>query len=127
RSGPRLAYVEGPEAAQVRRTRLDRLRAARGASGTPASQPARDLPGTQDRATRLAADVGGRVVETALRPIVVVESTQAIAPGFDGLRELPEPVDPSAPLELLDTQTTGLGTGNGTLPFLVGVGTWAGE
>ena len=30
------------------------------------------------------------------------------------------PVDPARPLILLDTETTGLGTGTGTLPFLVG-------
>jgi uncharacterized protein YprB with RNaseH-like and TPR domain len=77
-----------------------------------------------DRAARLADDVGGVVMATAGQPIVVVESRDAIAPDLDGLRELPEPVDPAQPLILLDTETTGLGTGTGTLPFLVGVGTW---
>jgi uncharacterized protein YprB with RNaseH-like and TPR domain len=61
---------------------------------------------------------------TTGRPIVMIESRDAIAPDLDGLRELPEPVDPAQPLVLLDTETTGLGTGTGTLPFLVGVGTW---
>jgi uncharacterized protein YprB with RNaseH-like and TPR domain len=77
-----------------------------------------------DRAARLADDVGGVVMATTGQPIVVVESRDPIAPDLDGLRELPEPVDPAQPLILLDTETTGLGTGTGTLPFLVGVGTW---
>jgi uncharacterized protein YprB with RNaseH-like and TPR domain len=83
------------------------------------------LPGV--RAECLASDVGGRVVATSHRPIVVVESSVAIPHDLAGLRELPEPVDPSTRLVLLDTETTGLGTGTGTLPFLVGVGGWEGE
>ena len=33
----------------------------------------------------------------------------------------------ASPLILIDTETTGLGSGTGTLPFLVGIGTWQGE
>ena len=55
------------------------------------------------------------------------DAVELLRPELDGLRELPDPIDPSQPLVLLDTETTGLGTGAGTLPFLVGVGTWEGE
>jgi hypothetical protein len=64
---------------------------------------------------------------TPQRPIVVVETSLELEPWLEGLRYLPEPVDPSQPLVLIDTETTGLGTGAGTLPFLVGVGTWEGS
>ncbi len=37
------------------------------------------------------------------------------------------PVDPAPPLVCLDTETTGLGTAAGTVPFLVGVGAWEGD
>jgi hypothetical protein len=122
-----LHYVADWEIGQTRRSRLDRLRETRSArSGSaPASfGPARATVPAGERAARLAADVGGIVMATPGQPIVVVESRDAIPPELDGLRELPEPVDPSLPLVLLDTETTGLGTGTGTLPFLIGVGTW---
>ena len=77
-----------------------------------------------DRAERLAADVGGTVLETTERPIVVVESRESIARELAGLAALPEPVDHARPFVLFDTETTGLGTGTGTVPFLVGVGRW---
>jgi uncharacterized protein YprB with RNaseH-like and TPR domain len=64
------------------------------------------------------------VQETAQQAIVVVEGRQPLEARLDGLRWLPEPVDPARPLVLLDTETTGLGSGTGTLPFLVGIGTW---
>jgi hypothetical protein len=122
-----LRYVADWQLEDVRRSRLDRLRGSRlspetGSRARP-GPPVAALP-AQDRAARLAADVGGVVMPTSGRPIVLVETRQAIAPELDGLRELPEPVDPSRPFVLLDTETTGLGTGTGTLPFLVGVGTW---
>jgi uncharacterized protein YprB with RNaseH-like and TPR domain len=90
----------------------------------PAGERPWQGPSSTDRAARLAQDVGGVVMATAGRPIVMVEGRDAIAPDLDGLRDLPEPVDPKQPLILLDTETTGLGTGTGTLPFLVGIGTW---
>jgi uncharacterized protein len=121
-----LRYVDGfAESGDRRRSRLDHLRAAR--TGLVPRQ-ARDASAPRpDRATRLAADVGGTVVATAQRPIVVVETSQVLPPRLDGLRDLPEPVDPGRPLVLIDTETTGLGTGTGTLAFLVGIGTWEGE
>ncbi len=112
------------DAGRLRRSRLERLRDAqvrdvselRRAPATPAPRP--------DRAQRLAADVGGTVLETTERPIVVVESREAIPRELEGLAALPEPVDHTRPFVLLDTETTGLGTGTGTVPFLVGVGRW---
>jgi uncharacterized protein YprB with RNaseH-like and TPR domain len=77
-----------------------------------------------DRAATLARDVGGRVQETSHGAVVVLESREDIGADLAGLAALPEPVDPSRPLVLIDTETTGLGTGTGTLPFLVGIGTW---
>jgi uncharacterized protein YprB with RNaseH-like and TPR domain len=110
---------------QIRRSRLDRLRAARSAPPIAAADGAwRGRTPRPDRAGRLAADVGGWVMETPHEPVVIVESVESITADLDGLRELPEPVDPERPLVLLDTETTGLGTGTGTLPFLVGLGTW---
>jgi tetratricopeptide (TPR) repeat protein len=111
-------------AGQLRRSRLQRLRDAnvREAAemvrrpGIPQPRP--------DRAQRLAADVGGAVHPTSARPIVMLEWREPLAPELAGLADLPEPVDPSRPFVLLDTETTGLGSGTGTVPFLVGVGTW---
>jgi tetratricopeptide (TPR) repeat protein len=131
-AGSSLGYVADWQVEQTRRSRLDRLRADRADPSTNAVPRSAVLAGdrpwharsTTDRAARLAEDVGGIVMATAGRPIVVVENRDAIAPDLDGLRDLPEPVDPALPLILLDTETTGLGTGTGTLPFLVGVGTW---
>jgi len=80
-----------------------------------------------DRAADLARGVGGSVVETRHRPIVVVESIEPLAAQLDGLAALPEPVEPTTPLVLFDLETTGLGTGTGVLPFLVGLGTWQGS
>jgi uncharacterized protein YprB with RNaseH-like and TPR domain len=110
-------------AGRLRRSRLERLRDAqvRDASEMRRSHLPEPRP---DRAERLAADVGGTVLETTERPIVVVESRESIARELAGLAALPEPVDHARPLVLFDTETTGLGTGTGTVPFLVGVGRW---
>jgi uncharacterized protein len=125
-SGSTLWDVDGMEIALGRRSRLDRLRAARsGIAPSPVGIVGREP--RADRAQRLAADVGGRVQETGQQPVVVVESRQPLEARLDGLRWLPEPVDPSRPLVLLDTETTGLGTGTGTFAFLVGIGAWEGD
>jgi tetratricopeptide (TPR) repeat protein len=75
----------------------------------------------------LAAALGADVVETTSGPIVIAETVLRLPAGFDGLRELPVPVDPGPPIVCLDTETTGLGTAAGTVPFLVGVGAWEGD
>jgi hypothetical protein len=43
------------------------------------------------------------------------------------LGALPYPIEPGRPLVCLDLETTGLGTAAGTVAFLVGLGTWAGD
>lgn len=108
---------------QIRRTRLERLRDAKVRGASEIRPPALPPP-RFDRAAALARDVAGVVVSTSQRPVVIVESHERIDPDLAGLRDLPEPVDPARPFVLLDTETTGLGTGTGTLPFLVGLGTW---
>jgi uncharacterized protein YprB with RNaseH-like and TPR domain len=113
-------------AAEIRRSRLERLRDARVRDASEFRRPALPEP-RPDRAERLASDVGGRVQATAGRPIVVVETRERIGRELDGLAWLPEPVDPARPFVLFDTETTGLGTGAGTVPFLVGVGSWEGH
>ena len=120
---PSLPGMDAIGAGRLRRSRLERLRDARvrDASEMRRSHVPEPLP---DRAERLAADVGGMVLETTERPIVVVESRESIARELEGLAALPEPVDHARPLVLFDTETTGLGTGTGTVPFLVGVGRW---
>ena len=130
---------EGGEAEEVlertRRSRVERLRAQREATGATAggSLPAATgrmeagpAPLRPDRATTLARDVGGQLYPTGGRPIVVVETRDAIEPTLEGLQHLPEPLDPEASFVFLDTETTALGTGTGTLPFLVGIGRWQG-
>ena len=121
--GPSLGPMEPPSTSSLRRSRLERLRAA----GIRESSDVRPLvlgePRTE-RAPRLALDVGGVVLETPQRPIVLVEDRRPLVRDLDGLAWLPEPVEPTRPFVFLDTETTGLGTGTGTVPFLVGVGTW---
>ena len=111
----------------ARRSRLDRLRAARSQDAAEPIHPPLDRAphaSRSDRAARLAADVGGTVLVTRQRPIVVVEHRQVLEVDRASLCLLPDPVAAAAPLVLLDTETTGLGTGAGTLPFIVGLGTW---
>jgi hypothetical protein len=110
-------------AGRLRRTRLERLRDARVRDASEIRLATMPEP-RSDRAAHLAHDVGGEVRPTPGRPIVVVESREPLPRDLDGLKALPEPVDPARPIVLIDTETTGLGSGTGTLPFLVGIGSW---
>jgi len=93
---------------------------------TPGLEPARrGRPGPDART--LAAALGGEVIASASGPVVIVETLLRLPAGLDGLRDLPIPVDPGTPMICLDTETTGLGTAAGTVPFLVGVGSWEGD
>lgn len=124
---PSLPGMDPVAAGQLRRSRLERLRDAQVRDATDiARSPALPRP-RPDRAQRLALDVGGELLRTTGRSIVVVESRERIPPDLGGLAGLPEPVDPTRPFVLFDTETTGLGTGTGTVPFLVGVGSWEGD
>lgn len=138
-----------PREDELRRLRLDRLRAAR-PSAWPAAHPpsvaalagvggplpSPDPPGAaaglparrRERAERLAADLGGRVAEGPAGPVVWgPEVSQAVPLAREALAELPYPLDPRRPLICLDTETTGLGSAAGTLVFLVGLGDWDGN
>jgi uncharacterized protein len=123
RHPPMLPGMDGLGVGMVRRTRLERLREARVRDAAEIRRPAIPAP-RAGRAAALAADVGGVVQQTSQRPIVVVEWRERIERDLAGLAWLPEPVDPALPFVLLDTETTGLGSGTGTLPFLVGLGSW---
>lgn len=78
----------------------------------------------QERILSLARTLGGRVSQGTAGPVVVVEELLPSEAPLEGLRHLPEPLDPTRPIVCLDTETTGLGTAAGTLVFLVGLGTW---
>lgn len=79
------------------------------------------------RSAGLAAVLGGRVLKTAGGPLVAVESAVRLPLDVERLACLPFAVPQDAPLVCLDLETTGLGTGAGTLAFLVGLGVWEGE
>ncbi|HEX5451685.1 MAG TPA: ribonuclease H-like domain-containing protein [Candidatus Limnocylindrales bacterium] len=108
--------------------RLARLRALDSrllsAAELPA-RPPRTRPASPEPRT-LAAALGGRVESTADAELVVVDRDLEIPFDPGPLRDLPYPVDPSCPLVLLDTETTGLGTGAGTVAFLIGLAWWSG-
>jgi len=111
--------------------RLERLRAldrrlvtAAELPVPPARRPSPVDPGT--RASRLADGVGGEVLATAAGPIVVVERSVSLPLDLERLARLPYPIATQHPLVCLDTETTGLGTGTGTVAFLVGIGRWDG-
>lgn len=109
----------GPSELALRARRLDRLRP--GVAAVPVPPPAR-----RGRAEALAAVLGGRAVRTPSGSFVVIEASGPLPLPADRLAWLPDPIDPRHPLVCLDTETTGLGTAAGTMPFLVGLGSWDG-
>lgn len=105
-------------------SRLERFRAARGervSSGKDA--PAAAVTGRL-RAEALADGLGGRLIEAAGTPVVIVEHRLELPLDRQRLTRLPYAIGAAEPLVCLDLETTGLGTGAGTLPFMAGVGTW---
>jgi len=113
--------------------RLDRLRDRRAvpsdalaATGvaTPAS---RGRDGRTRGSADLARALGGTVLTTPHGDVVVVERRTRLPIDLVPLRDLPQEVDPGRPIVCLDTETTGLGTAAGTLPFLVALGRWQGD
>ena len=111
--------------------RLERLRALDRRLVTAAElappRPRRPTPvdaGT--RAARLADGLGGDVTTGPAGPVVVVERTTLMTLDRDRLARLPYPIPTEHPLVCLDTETTGLGTGSGTVAFLIGIGRWDG-
>ena len=106
--------------------RLDRLR-----STVPAARdgpgPVVGAPPRHELAQPLAVALGGRVLETRDGRLVCVESEHSLPLAREPLERLPYHIDARRPLVCLDAETTGLGTAAGTLPFLVGIGTWQGD
>ncbi len=81
-----------------------------------------------DLASRLAAAVGGVVLEMGRSRIVRREAGSIDLPlDRERLGRLPGWPPATAPLVCLDTETTGLATAAGTVAFLVGVGWWHGD
>lgn len=100
---------------------LDRLRS--GSSSGASSRRA----ASGGRAHDLAAAVGGQVLSSLRGSVVAVEVAGPLPLQAERLAALPDPVAPRHPLVCLDLETTGLGSGAGTLAFLIGLGTWQGD
>ncbi len=97
-------------------------------SAPPAAIAPLPRPRGAELAERLAAAVDGEVVRTAAGYVVRVEPPTATIPlERPRLATLPGQPPPDVPLVCLDTETTGLGSGAGTLAFLVGLGWWVGD
>lgn len=109
--------------------RLALLRAGRAAARP--DRPAASAPPAHHRgaelAERLAAAVDGAAVRVDGGHLVRVETESIPIPvERPRLATLPGQPPANAPLVCLDTETTGLGSGAGTLAFLVGLGWWEG-
>jgi len=112
----------------ARRLALLRAGGAAGDVGRPtvAVPPAR--PRSAELAERLAAAVdgvalrsdGGYIVRVEPRPVPIPLQRPRLA-------TLPGQPPADVPLVCLDTETTGLSSGAGTLAFLVGLGWWEGD
>ncbi|HEX9550931.1 MAG TPA: hypothetical protein VF971_07535, partial [Candidatus Limnocylindrales bacterium] len=84
--------------------------------------------GSSVAAERLAAEVDGELVRTAVGCFVRVEGRGDVVPvDRERLARLPGQPPAEVPLLCLDTETTGLATAAGTLAFLVGLGWWEGR
>ncbi len=86
-----------------------------------------DSPVARERARQLAGSLRGRLLTTPTGVVVETETRVRLPADLAALGRLPYPIDPGRPLVFLDTETTGLGTAAGTLPFLVGLGSWEGD
>ncbi len=108
--------------------RLARFRAANAGPGTVGDPLPYRPRASRDLATRLAAAVGGEVIDGPTGVHVRVEG-DAIDLPVDRARLAALPGQPPAdrPLVCLDTETTGLATAAGTVAFLIGLGWWTGD
>jgi hypothetical protein len=123
--------------AAILERRLDRFRIARdaerdrntGGRRAPAELVRSRLVRSADtRAQRLARALGGRRVDGPGGGHVLIEPAPVSLPiDRDRSASLPGLPGPEVKLVCLDTETTGLATGAGTLAFLVGLGWWEGE
>lgn len=126
-----LPTQASPDGLERRLERFRALRVAASGVGAPAGTAAAPRPLAravpQRDARTLARVLGGEVEETAHGRVVRVRASLRLPLDVARLATLPFPVDPTAPLCCLDTETTGLGTAAGTLVFMVGLGRWRGE
>lgn len=111
--------------------RLASFRAERAGSrefvGGPATASVHGRTPDSDHALRLAAALDGEVVTASAGTYVRIEPRSVDIPLDRGrLAALPGQAPPDVPLVCLDTETTGLATGAGTVAFLVGLGWWDG-
>ena len=113
--------------------RLTALRLERARTGQleperspPASRPADFAQLAIERARRLAVAVDGELIQTESGRYIRIEPSGPDVP-LDRARlaVLPGAPPSDVPLVCLDTETTGLATGPGTVAFLIGVGTWS--
>lgn len=82
----------------------------------------------RERARRLAELLDGAVDGSPNGAVVRVDLPAVPLPiDRAALATLPFSIDPERPLICLDTETTGLATGAGTVVFLVGLGRWEGQ
>jgi len=110
----------------IRAHRLDRLRDRVRAEPPTTPIVATRVTALRDlgRAETLARVLGGHVVRCGSAAIAIVESRTRLPADLGRLLDLPDPLRPDQPIVCLDTETTGLGTAAGTLPFLVALGRW---
>ena len=88
----------------------------------------RSIGRSRQRAGRLAELLDGAVEEWDEGLAVRVELPALTLPVDRGaLHSLPFEIDAERPFVCLDTETTGLATGAGTVVFLVGIGRWDGN
>jgi hypothetical protein len=115
--------------------RLDRLRLERDAAlQRPVDRRAPAVPwaalarSAESRAEQLATSLDGTWVQGPGGGHVRIEPEPIELPiDRDRVAALPDHPGPDVPLVCLDTETTGLATGAGTLAFLVGLGWWTGS
>lgn len=82
----------------------------------------------EELARRLADAVDGEWVHGSSGGYVRVDRPSTPLPiDRERLGRLPDGAPPGVPLVCLDTETTGLATGTGTVAFLVGLGSWTGD
>ncbi len=115
--------------------RLERLRLERhGAPGSSRDGPEAGRPwaelarSAESRAERLAAALDGTWIRGDGGGHVRIEPESIRLPiDRDRIAGLPDHPRPDVPLICLDTETTGLATGAGTVAFLIGLGWWDGD
>jgi tetratricopeptide (TPR) repeat protein len=113
--------------------RLDRLRLERRAAAPvphdTAAAPWSELARSADtRAERLAAALDARWIQGPGGGYIRIEPEAMSLPiDRDRIAGLPDHPAPDVPLVCLDTETTGLATGAGTVAFLIGIGWWSGD